>query len=204
MDSKAFIVYKNIFELIKYRGYEPEPMTITSSLDLDRAFQKTDPIVVSGTGISRNLRVFLVSSKDVLSKTKLPTIIAVNSAPNDDIIIVYDKAIQVSYHNAMKEAERSRTGRKIWYMTYDNLVTVIPKYCLNGEARILTNDEKTEVSKLNRIIPSCLMYIKEYDPLALWLGAVADDVIENRGASETAGVSLAYRYVIPQERYSAK
>jgi len=204
MEDIAFTVYKNIHELIKYRGYEPGPMTITSSLDLEREFKRSDPIVITGTGVSRDLRILLVSSKDVLSKQKLPNIVATNSNPHDDIIIVNNKHIQVSYHNAMKEAEKVRTGRKIWYMTYANLVTIVPEYCLCGESRILTAVEKTEVSNLNRIIPSCFMYIREYDPLCLWLGATADDVIENRGPSETAGVSLAYRYVIPQERYTAK
>ncbi len=207
MDKDAYIVYRNIHELIKYRGYNPDPVKINSALELEREFQKTDPIVISGHdggAISRSIRVFLVSSKDVLSKTKLPSIIAANSGVADDIIIVFNKKMQVSYHNAMLAAEKIRTGRKIWYMQYANLVAIIPEHCYNGEARILTADEKTEVSKLNRIIPSCFMYIREYDVLALWLGAVAEDVIEVKGASDTAGVSLAYRYVIPQERYSTK
>jgi DNA-directed RNA polymerase subunit H (RpoH/RPB5) len=206
MSDITYIVYETIHRLIEYRGYTPDPIVYQSPIDLERAFKKTDPVVISGTGAVRNIRVLLVQSKDVLAKQKLPNIIASVSDKNDDIIIVNNKQIQVSYHNAMKEAEKMRTSkRKIWYMTYDHLKMVIPEYCLyGGPARILSEEEKNEVSSLNRIIPSCFMYIREYEPLTLWLGGLADDVIEIRGPSETGGESIAYRYVIPQERYTSK
>lgn len=205
MSDITYIVYENIHELIKYRGYTPDPIVHQSPIDLERAFKKSDPVVISGTGAMRNIRVLLVQSKDVLSKQKLPNIITSVADKNDDVIIVNTKSIQVSYHNAMKEAEKIRTGRKIWYMTYDHLKMVIPEHCLyGGPTRILSEEEKNEVASLNRIITSCFMYIREYEPLSLWLGAMAEDVIEIRGPSETGGESLAYRYVIPQERYTAK
>lgn len=204
MSDLTFIVYKNIHELIRYRGYVPQAQEHASALELERAFKKHDPIVISGTGPARNIKVLLVQTKDVLMKQKLPGIVAANADKDDDVIIVNNRPIQVFINNAMKEAEKLRTGRKMWYMTYDHLRTIIPEYCLVGTLRILSTTEKQEITTLNRIPTSAWSYMGEYDPMSLWLGAIAEDVIEVRGASETSGENLTYRYVVPQARYASK
>lgn len=207
---ELYIVYKNIFELIKYREYSPESDTFGSENEFILYSKSHDPIILSGHRGTRTLKVFLIQNKEVLSRPKLPGIIMDNSSPQDEIILVFEKGISAAYNSSIIEAERTRhsilkSAQKIWYMTYDNLKTVIPRYVLNvGEYHIMTEDEKNLVLKMNRIELSSWPKVYEYDPLNLWLGGLPGQMLEYNGPSETGGKTTKYFEIVSSPRYSSK
>lgn len=202
-----YIVYQNIHKLIKYRGYSPDTQLYEDETALLAALKKTDPLVITGRNnknATGSLKIFLVQNKDIMSKQKLPAIIDANSSSKDDVIIIFDKKMKSAYNVAITEAEKRRDAgsSRIWYMTFDRLLMVIPEHVLvGGTFRILSNDEVVAIEKLNRIISSDLIKMPEYDPIALWYGAVAGNVVEGTMASETGGLATKYYYIIPQPRY---
>lgn len=210
MSDEIFIIYKNIYELIKYRGYQPETDVINNITELKEFMKKNDPLVISGSGTNGNIKVLLVQNRETLSRQKLPKIISTVSDPKDTVIIIFDKQIQSSYNAAIVVAEEKRQelfedAQPIWYMTYNNLKAIIPNYSLiGGTCRIVTAQEKTEIKKLNTLEQDSLPKIKEYDPLNLWLGGREGDIIEYIGCSETGGRVCRYYDIIRSNRYSSK
>lgn len=203
--NELFIVYKNIFELIKFRGYDAETNPYNDLASFSQFAKMHDPLIIKGKLGMSAIRVFLVQNKDILSRQKLSGIINSNSGSSDEIIIVYDKPISSSYNLAIIEAESNRTGPKIWYMLYDNLKMIIPKYCLNqGEYKILSNEEKDQLTKMNRIDPKSWPKLREYDVLNLWIGGQPGQIVEFTGPSETGGMSTKYFEVISWPRYTSK
>ncbi len=68
---------------------------------------------------------------------------------------------------------------------------LVPKH------EILSEKEKEELLKLLGIRPEQLPKIRVDDPIAKEIGAKVGDIIRIVRESPTAGVSVAYRYVIP-------
>lgn len=202
-----YIVYQNIHKLIVYRGFAPDTKLYEDETSLLAALKKTDPLVITGRSnkvSGKNLKIFLVQNKEIMSKQKLPGVIDANSSSSDDVIIIFDKKMKSAYNVAITEAEKKRDpgSSKIWYMTFDRLLMVIPEHVLvGGTFRILSSEEVTEIEDLNRINASDLIKMLEYDPVALWYGAVAGNVLEGTMSSETGGLSTKYYYIIPQSRY---
>lgn len=202
-----YIVYTNIYKMISYRGYVPETQLHDNEAALNKALQKQDPMVITGkstTETGKDIKVFLVQNKDTLSKQKLPGIISQWSKPNDDIIVVYEKKMKSAYNVALKAAEelRAKGANKIWYMTFVHLIFEVPRHVyISASFRILSKEEIAAVTKLNRIPPEDFPRMKEYDPLVLWYGAVAGNVLESVSMSESAGFATKYYSIIPQSRY---
>lgn len=210
MADEIYIIYKNIRELIKYRGYTPETDTINNVTELKELTKKNDPLIISGHGQKGSIKVFLVQNKETLSRQKLPKIITTNSKPEDTVIVIFDRPIQSSYNAAIVVAEEKRmesnpNSPPIWYMTYNNLKTIIPNYVLiSGVCRILTTAEAIEVKRLNTLEFESFPKIKEYDAYNLWLGGREGDIVEYIGPSETGGNVCKYFEVIKSARYSSK
>ncbi|MCS7097242.1 MAG: DNA-directed RNA polymerase subunit H [Candidatus Methanomethylicia archaeon] len=62
---------------------------------------------------------------------------------------------------------------------------------------LLSKQEAEEVLKRLGVKPHQLPYIRVSDPAARALGAKRGDIIKIIRKSSTAGVSIAYRYVVP-------
>ncbi len=61
---------------------------------------------------------------------------------------------------------------------------------------LLSREEAEEVLKTYRIKPYQLPYIKESDPAVRAIGAKPGDVVKIVRKSPTAGIAIAYRYVV--------
>jgi DNA-directed RNA polymerase subunit H len=68
---------------------------------------------------------------------------------------------------------------------------LVPKH------ELLSEEEKEEVLKLLGVKPEQLPKIRVDDPIAKEIGAKVGDIIRIIRESPTAGVSIAYRYVVP-------
>lgn len=207
----VYTVYKNIYKLIEYRGYNPETNPWVSKTEFLNAFKKHDPMIISGTSktdLHRGIKVMLIQNKDNLSKQKFTNIVSNHTTNDDDIIVVFEKPIKASSNNALTEAEKNRSptsGNKIWYMTYDHLKTVIPESnYIAGSLRIMNQAESEEIIKLNRKPLDSYPKIMEYDSTGLWYGIKKGDLLEYAGPSETGGLVVRYYYTIAQNRYQAK
>ena len=89
-------------------------------------------------------------------------------------------------------------------MRFDNLLMEIPKHVYNtGQWKILNPSEIEEVIRLQRLMPDDFKKVGEYDPLALWYGVVAGDLVMLETVSESAGLVRTYLYVNAQSRYVA-
>lgn len=70
------------------------------------------------------------------------------------------------------------------------------KHELVPEHILLSREEAEEVCKKYRVKPYQLPYIKASDPAAKSLGAKPGDVVKVIRKSPTAGIAIAYRYVV--------
>ncbi len=68
---------------------------------------------------------------------------------------------------------------------------LVPKH------EILSDEEKEELLKILGIRPEQLPKIRVDDPIAKEIGAKVGDIIRIIRESPTAGVNVAYRYVVP-------
>ncbi|WP_456328405.1 DNA-directed RNA polymerase subunit H [Archaeoglobus sp.] len=68
---------------------------------------------------------------------------------------------------------------------------LVPKH------ELLSEEEKEEVLRLLGVKPEQLPKIRVDDPIAKEIGAKVGDIIRIIRESPTAGVSIAYRYVVP-------
>ena len=68
---------------------------------------------------------------------------------------------------------------------------MVPKH------ELLSEEEKEEVLRLLGVKPEQLPKIRVDDPIAKEIGAKVGDIIRIIRESPTAGVSIAYRYVVP-------
>ena len=63
--------------------------------------------------------------------------------------------------------------------------------------RIISDDERTKMMKqFNIVSPSFLPKIDSQDPMAKWIGARPDDVVEVVGLCETSAENKRYRYCV--------
>jgi DNA-directed RNA polymerase subunit H (RpoH/RPB5) len=206
-----FLVYVNIHKMIEYRGFVPETQLYPDEARLVTAIKKFDPLVITGRGVpgvTKNIKVFLVQNKDIMSKGKLPDIITKHSESTDDIVIVFDKKMKSAYNAAIVDTEKKRASRnkqnKIWYMRFDNLLMEIPKHVYNSISwQVLTDAEATQVIKMQRILPFDFKKVGEYNPIALWYGVREGDLVLLETASESAGLARTYLYVKGENRYTA-
>jgi len=68
---------------------------------------------------------------------------------------------------------------------------LVPKH------ELLSEKEKKELLKILGIKPEQLPKIRADDPIAKEIGAKVGDIVKIIRKSPTAGVSIAYRYVVP-------
>ncbi len=68
---------------------------------------------------------------------------------------------------------------------------LVPKH------EVLSEEEKEEVLKLLGVRPEQLPKIRADDPIVKEIGAKVGDIVRIIRESPTAGVSIAYRYVVP-------
>ncbi len=68
---------------------------------------------------------------------------------------------------------------------------LVPKH------ELLSKEEKEELLRLLGVKPEQLPKIRVDDPIAKEIGAKVGDIVRIIRESPTAGVSVAYRYVVP-------
>jgi DNA-directed RNA polymerase subunit H (RpoH/RPB5) len=117
--------------------------------------------------------------------------------PNADAIIITPNKMNSSIRSYITDLSntsehRTRTFRAY---TYALLKTVLPKYELVPEYRILSDDDKAELEKHYQTYAD-LPRIFDSDPQMVWIGAKVGDIVEYKYSSEITIHGIGYCSVV--------
>lgn len=197
-------VYDNLFKYFEYRGMTPTQPKLTPN-KLKEAYINKQYIDVMCK--PNNIR-------DVPTLYRLMSPVATKNHRNKDTLVKVFKALSKikeikcvvfiawkyekkkkdheSPFKKLKESAAPGTLPEIIVYSYELFVTVVPEHDLVPKHSITG---KEEIDSL-RIDPKTMPLISSKDPAVIWIGGKKKDVIKIERPSETAGRSIAYRYVV--------
>ncbi|MCX8204900.1 MAG: DNA-directed RNA polymerase subunit H [Candidatus Nezhaarchaeota archaeon] len=89
--------------------------------------------------------------------------------------------------SANKEAEGREVAKKVNILEHE----LVPKH------EILPPEEARELLRKYGVKPEMLPWIRSSDPIVKIIGAKPGDIVKITRRSRTAGVFIAYRFVVP-------
>ena len=117
-----------------------------------------------------------------------------------DLIVVTQTKISVNNYSSLYRniinTDQTYNIKSITNYSFYNLAIVLPESPICNDARILPIEEINVLRESNHIILGDMALMYTDDPLNVWIGAKATDVIEFTRVLDGGGESLYYRYVV--------
>lgn len=184
MEEKALIVLKNV--LIS-RGLKGEFETVGNPMDETKMYTFNSVLII----FSEKTRV---TERELIN---FMTFASENNYNNGIVVIGLQNASD-SVLRVVREHISNRENPLIQIFDIHHLQFDITKHQKVPVHRIIKDEEKQRIIKeFNITNPrDVLPWIDSQDPMAKWIGARPDDIIEVKRISESAAIELFYRYCV--------
>ncbi len=188
-------IYLNLHELCHYRGFKSEIAAKSGPAFTAEISRNNFVIIEAAREDGRQLLVALLAGDYGTSKTSFVKIFKhLPHKPNTNYLFVVES--EPSSHILKHIATLPTETAKYEIYPYAKFAIVVPKHVLVPKHTIISKEEvekwvaswHTSVDKLQKI--------RESDSAAVWIGAVAGDVVKIERYSKTSGTSIGLRLCI--------
>lgn len=201
MKNELYDIYlcrSTLVQMLADRGYEPNTTTTECSFEtftnlFPNALTDRNTIKMHIQKENGPVKIVHFFDEDKVGLKNLKVIIENFERQNIfDVILVCKESLSPA---SMKHLE-SLTNFNIEVFKEKELLFNITHHDLVPTHRILSENEKKEMTTLRRIKEHQLPRILMTDPVARYFGAKRGDIFEILRKSETAGIALYYRIVV--------
>lgn len=194
-------VYNNVLNMIAYRKHKLVTAELTDDklVNLSKSFEYM--VIESLSPDTQKyiyIIVFIDSTIPAKSAEFKKMINSLGAAITSSVNLMVITHIPLTTHVIRKVNEIRDEHPNIYleHHIYDIFYTNIPAHNLVPHHEIATKEEIDEYCKYIKNVPSSFPKILITDPMAVWLGARANDVIKVVRASEITGTHTIYRICV--------
>lgn len=206
---KVYNVYQNIRKMFVYRndgtiGTDDEslmPEAIPREAFISEMNHK-EFVIISGKTRHGTLVVMLLApgSKYASRSSSFNQLMRMVPKKVDEVMIVSENTLSTHIHRVINRYVSEHDSVYVAAHTYKQFIIEVPKHVSVPEHTIMSEAEVQELIDEYYIEISNLQKILDSDPMAIWIGARAGDVIRIRRISEVAGHSIAYRLCVTKHQ----
>ena len=200
------VVYENLVKMYGYRNIKLTEPILTSS-ELIKKLNHSESVLLKGERTEDDPRgktelyTFLLSpgskySNKTVEFRKLLKQVPENSNKTIEIMFVSSTELTTFIVKQIETHKKSYDNIQIEHHLYDKFEIEIPKHVSVPEHIIMTEEETERVCREQSTMKENFPKISQNDTMAVWLGIHPGMLIKINRVSETACMSVAYRYCV--------
>ena len=195
------ILWENCIKLFKYRNIEMQSDPMPAG-EMREALYSTSYVILSGKyGKLANregncgLYLFSQDSKYFDNLANFTKILQLALKTYSNIIIIAPVAPTSHFAKKLAALKTIAKNAYIEYYTYNIVCFEIPTHTLVPKHTIVRREDVDKLEELYKVDLSKVGAIHVQDPIAVWIGALAGDVVKVERFSEVSGKEIGYRIV---------